>query len=294
MRYNTINNSLFINNRERFADSLPNNSINLVLANLRYPKNGDMYYPFRQDSDFFYLTGIEFPEALLVIIKKEDEVKEILFTKETNEKIMLWDGPRPNKEEANQISGISDVRWYSEFDSFIKSIDNSYEHCSINLNANRRVETNMPSAASSILQQYQEYVGQYKWEDNCSLIHQLRLIKSDIEIELLRKAISITHKAYLKVLEELKPKMREFEIEAIMRREMYSEGAQELSFEPIMAAGANACILHYINNDDVCKDGDLILMDFGAEYANYAGDCSRTIPINGKYTRRQRQVYEAV
>ncbi|MEA1873060.1 MAG: Xaa-Pro aminopeptidase [Bacteroidota bacterium] len=293
MRYKKIPSSLFIDNRKKLSKRLPNNSITIICANIEYPRNGDQYFQFRQDSDFFYLTGIDFPNALLVILKTNLEIHEILFTQETNENIMLWHGPRPDKSESTEISGVRDVRWIDEFPEFLKSIEKSYQNLFLNLSAGRRMDTALKTPAQLLFEaNYDAFNGIYP-TDICDEIHKLRLIKSDYEIALIKKAINITKYAYEQVLKSIKPGY-EYEIEAILKHAMMSQGAGDFSFAPIVASGANACILHYVNNDALCNNGSLLLMDFGAEYANYAGDCSRTIPINGTYSKRQTEIYNAV
>jgi len=294
MRYKNIPSSLFINNRNKLIKNLPDNSLTLICANIEYPRNGDQYFKFRQDSDFFYLTGIDFPDALFVILKTDLKTHEILFTQETNEHIMLWHGPRPDKAESTAISGIKDVRWMDEFPEFLKTNKSSYLNLLMNLSAGRRMDTPLKTPAQLLFEANFDTFNDKDPSDICAEIHTLRLVKSDEEIALIKKAVNISKLAYLQVLKSLKPEIYEYEIEAILKQAMMSQGADDFSFAPIVASGKNACILHYVNNDALCKDGSLLLMDFGAEYANYAGDCSRTIPVNGTYSKRQTEIYNAV
>lgn len=294
MKKTDLSSKFFTRNRETLASQLPDNSLTIVCANLQYPKNGDMFFDFRQDSDFFYLTGMEVPDCLLVLFKLKDSYREILFTKETNEHIMLWEGPRPDKAMASDISGIKDVRWLKEFQAYLQSIKGHYDKLYMNLSAGFRSGTLLKTAAKFLFNENKDLFSSLKPHEITHRLVEQRLIKSDEEIEMLKKAVAITKTAYLKVLKKVKPSITENEVEAVMRYEMKVKGAHDMSFAPIMAAGKNACILHYVHNDDVCKDGDLLLMDFGADYSNYAADCSRTIPINGKYSERQTQIYNAV
>ncbi len=294
MRYQTIPADLFVQNRKNLLKKLPDNSIVILAANIEYPRNGDQYYPFRQDSDFFYLCGLNFPAAVLVIEKSGGNLNEILFTQETNEHIMLWQGPRPDKLESKKISGIQDVRWLDEFGVYVLRISSQFDHFYLNLSGGRRMDTNLATPVSLLVMQYPDSLVHIDFEDICPEIHALRTVKSESEIQLIRKAIQITKDAYFQVLKAVEPEKFEYQIEACLRHEMLSQAADEMSFAPIVASGKNACVLHYVHNDGVCKDGDLLLMDFGAEYANYAADCSRTFPVNGKYSPRQAQIYQAV
>ncbi len=294
MRYQKIPSTLFVGNRKSLGARLPENSITIICANMEYPRNGDQYFPFRQDSDFFYLTGIDFPNALLVIMKTVSEIHEILFTQETNEHIMLWHGPRPDKTESRAISGIDDVRWMNELSEFWGTNGTLHQNFFMNLTAGRRMETDFKTPAQLLFNTHQDAFKGISPKDICHEIHNLRLVKSEPEIALIKKAVQITRLAYEHVLKRLKPGMYEYEIEAILKQTMMSHGAGDFSFAPIVASGKSACILHYVHNNALCNDGSLLLMDFGAEYANYAGDCSRSIPVNGKYSKRQAKIYNAV
>lgn len=294
MKKTELPSEFFIRNRQELSESLPDSSLTIVCANLQYPKNGDQFYDFRQDSDFFYLTGMEVPDCVLIMYKTGGEYREVIFTKETNDHIMLWEGPRPDKELASEISGVKDVRWLKEFRVWLESIKGHYDKLFMNLSAGLRSDTQLTSSAKILFNEHKELFSFLKPFGICPRIQEQRLVKSSEEIAMIRKAVAITKGAYLKVLKDLKPSMREYEVEAIMRYEMQVAGAHDMSFAPIMASGSNACILHYVHNDDVCKDGDLLLMDFGADFTNYAADCSRTIPVNGKFSLRQAQVYNAV
>ena len=294
MKKTNLSPAFFVRNREILREKLPDDFLAVVSANIQYPRNGDQFFAFRQDSDFFYLTGIEVPDCILVMYKSGGETREILFIKETNEHIMLWEGPRPDKAMASAISGVKDVRWLKEFQAWLKSIHGRYAGLFMNTSAGLRSGSPLETAASLLYAEHKTLFAMLTPVDICSFIHEQRLVKSEEEIATIRKAVSMTKQAYQKVLKEVRPSMAEYEVEALMRYEMQIAGAHDMSFAPIVASGANACILHYVHNDDICRNGDLLLMDFGAEYSNYAADCSRTIPVNGKYTERQAQIYNAV
>ncbi|MDA3911667.1 MAG: M24B family metallopeptidase, partial [Bacteroidales bacterium] len=187
-----------------------------------------------------------------------------------------------------------DVRWMNELPEFLRTSGDKFTRLFMNLTAGRRMKTDLISAAQLLYNTYRERFNNISPTDICQEIHKLRLIKSEHEIALIKKAVNITKSAYAQVLNSVKPGMYEYEIEAILKQTMMSHGAGDFSFAPIVASGANACILHYVHNDAICNKGSLLLMDFGAEYANYAGDCSRTIPVNGKYSERQAEIYNAV
>lgn len=269
----------------------------IVVSNVNYPRNGDQYYPFRQDSDFFWLTGIEQDWSYLIMHKDIDAILyEAVLIKETNKQIRLWDGPRLDKSQAGKVSGINDVFWMDELEPMLKKYISMSRKISLNLNESRKINTVIKTPGklfydqfSSVFSASGKAIG-----DICPRIHELRVIKEPEEIDLIRKAIDITHHAYLSVLQNLKPGMTEYQVEAIIRHEMLNHGVDHMSFAPIIAAGESACILHYTKNDKTCEDGELLLMDFGAEYSLYPSDCSRTIPVNGRYTKRQKQIYEAV
>ncbi|MFO7790162.1 MAG: aminopeptidase P N-terminal domain-containing protein [Bacteroidales bacterium] len=286
--------TLFKKNRQKLAKTLQAGETAIVVANLNYPRNGDQFYPFRQDSDFFWLTGINQDCSYLILHKDKTGLHENLLIKETSDKIRLWDGPRLNISEAKKISGIQNVYWLDKTKKLLKKYIEKSKI--ININKSRRVNTDLKTAGDIFLEQYKStlQLSDKTPGDICPRIHKLRVIKEPEEIEFIRKAIDITQHAYLSVLQQLKPEMTEYQAEAIMRYEMQTRGAGNMSFAPILASGENACILHYIKNNKTCKSGDLLLMDFGAEFNLYPADCSRTIPVNGKYTARQKLLYNAV
>jgi Xaa-Pro aminopeptidase len=296
MRYPSIP-ELFKKNRQKLFETMQTGETVIVVSNVNYPRNGDQYYHFRQDSDFFWLTGIDQDWSYLIMHKDIDAVlHEALVIKETNKKIRLWDGPRLDKKQASLASGIQNVQWMDELEPLLKKHINKSRKISINLHETRKINTVIKTPGklfydqfSSIFSASGKYIG-----DASPRIHELRVVKEPEEIDLIRKAIDITHHAYLSVLHNLKPGMTEYQVEATLRYEMQNHGVAYMSFAPIIAAGESACILHYTNNDKTCEDGELLLMDFGAEYSLYPSDCSRTIPVNGRYTERQKQIYEAV
>jgi len=295
MKYQNIPQQLFVKNQNKLFDTMDNGELAILCANINYPRNGDQTYPFRQDSDFFWLTGINQDWTCLFMFKDSNGTPDtVLLTKETNKRIQLWDGPRLDKKQAAEISGISHVEWLDTIEDYLETFLKKATKISMNEKANQHLTTNKESGSGILKKHFSEYFKDREIHDICERINELRVVKEPEEINLIKQAVSISKHAYFSVLNRLKPGMMEYEIEALMRYEILKRGAEDMSFAPIIASGENACILHYIKNDKMCRDGDLLLMDFGAEYALYPSDCSRTIPVNGKYTGRQREIYEAV
>jgi len=294
MRYLPITQNLFIENRKRLINKLPNNSVAILFSNDQQPRNGDQYFPFRQQSDFFYLTGIDQEKSILLITKNGSKSKENLFLLKTNEQIAIWEGHKYTKPEAKTTSGIKSIFWLDDFEITLRetllSTNNIY-----------LIQNELPKFNPDVIDRNQRMGKKIRkqyplnsYHRLAPLLTKLRLIKSAHEIELLRIACDITNKAFRRVLATIKPKMYEFEVQAEIEHEFTINRANGHGYAPIIASGANACILHYIENDKQCKSGDLILFDFGAEYANYTADMSRTIPVNGKYNNRQKECYNAV
>ena len=296
MRYQPINNKLFINNRKNLAGLLEPNSVALFQSSDQYPRNGDQYFTYRQQSDIFYLTGIEQEQTMLMLAPGffNETLREALFILKPNKKMETWEGHKLTKEEARNISGIQHVYWVEDFEMALREVlldsDNFY------LNANEYVKffTEVPERNLRQIWQLKEKYPLHNFKRLAPLMKQLRQIKSETEVDLIRKACKITDKAFDKVMKTIKPGMKEYEVEAEITAEFIRNGANGHGYAPIVASGKNACMLHYTYNDDVCNDGDLVLMDIGAEYANYTADMSRTIPVNGKFTPRQKECYNAV
>jgi len=297
MKYSKIDSNLFKENRARFAAQMKPNSIAIIHSNDMMFRNGDAHFPYRQSSDMFYLTGLDQEEVILVLYPdcpRGNKFKEIVFTKQTNEHIAVWEGYKYTKEDASETSGVDTVFWLDEmqplFNELILLADNIY----VNTNENdRAVMDYLSRDVRHALALKKEYVG-HNFERAQPILKSLRMIKSPHEVDLMQKACDITNKAFRRVLATTEPGKTEYEVEANIIYEFMRQGAAGHAYTPIIAGGSNACVLHYIANDQVLKDGDLMLMDFGAEYANYAADMSRTIPVNGRFTARQKAVYNAV
>ncbi len=296
MRYHPINSSFFEKNRKAFVQQMKTEAIALFFSNDQCPRNGDQYHPFRQNSDFFYLTGIEQEKSILLLApdSPNPRLREALFLLRTNETLEIWEGHKYTKEEAENTSGIKNIYWTDDFEALLKEVM-SY-HDLVYLNSNEyikffpEVETRETRWGKAIREQYPLH----HYHRAAPLLTRQRLVKSGEELDLIREACSITNKAFRRILKFTHPGVWEFEVEAEMTHEFIRNRATGHGYAPIVASGKSACVLHYTENDKICRDGDLLLMDFGAEYANYTADLSRTIPVNGKFSNRQKALYNAV
>jgi Xaa-Pro aminopeptidase len=296
MKYQPIDKRLFTENRKKFTAELQADSIAIFNSNDEMPRNGDQNYLFRQHSDLFWLTGIDQEQTILVIAPNHPlpEYREALFLRKTNEHIAVWEGHKYTKEEARAASGIQHVYWVDDFHSMLPVMMHHSQNVYINLNENDRFVTEVPYRDLRFANELRSKYPNHQYERSGPIMARLRAIKSQAEVELISKACDITDKAFRRVLNFVKPSVMEYEIEAEITHEFIRNCANGHSYYPIIASGANACVLHYVENNKKCKDGDVLLLDFGAEYANYAADLTRSIPVNGKFTKRQQDVYNAV
>jgi len=296
MKYGLINNEIFTNNRKNFVSRLKPSSIAIFHSNDEFPRNGDQNFLFKQNPDFFYLTGIDQEQSILILFPDcpNPLYKEVLFLRQTNEHIAIWEGHKYTKDEAKKASGIENIYWLSEFDVILHSIINYAEHIYINTNENDRYLHTVPYRDIRLYETLREKYPLHKYERSALILRDLRVVKSATEIELTKKACGITRDTFVRVLKFVKPGVAEYEIEAEIIHEFIRQRATGHAYSPIIASGKNAIVLHYTDNNQVCKDGDVILFDFGAEYANYNADMSRSVPVSGRFTKRQRDVYDAV
>lgn len=296
MRYDKINNQLFKENRQRFAQKMDNKSIAVFNSNDIMPTNEDSTMPFRQNNDIFYLSGIDQEESILLLCPDaiNPAHREILFIRETNEHIATWEGDKLNKEQGTDISGVQTVMWANDFESTFRILANASENIYLNTNEHGRAAIEVKSRDRKFIDWCKENFPLHNYKRSAPITYHLRAIKSEIEKDIIQKACKITEKGFRRVLKFVKPGVNEYEIEAEYAHEFLRNKAQGFAYTPIVASGFNSCVLHYVDNEKVCKDGDLLLMDVAAEYANYASDMTRTIPVNGKYTPRQKEVYNAV
>lgn len=294
-RYKNIPNSLFIKNRANFIKQMKPNSMAIFFSNDLMPRSADGFHSFRQNPDFYYLTGIDQEECALIIYPdaQNNGHKEILFLKETNEHIAVWEGEKVDKETGIALSGIEVIKWNDQFESILGHLSGYLETFYLNINENDRSGSPVATKELRFAKEMKERFPLHKFERSAPIMAKLRSIKHQEEIDVMQTACNITEKAFRNVLATTKPGMMEYEVEAEIISTFIRNGATGHAYSPIIASGANACVLHYVTNDSVCKDGDLLLFDFGAEYANYASDMSRTIPVNGKFTPRQKEVYNA-
>ena len=296
MKYLPINSSLFIENRERLSQLLKPKSLAIFNSNDPMPTNADGTMGFHQNSDLFYLTGIDQEESVLLLFPNcpDPKHREVLFLKETSELIAIWEGYKYTKQHALEVSGIQKIYWTSQFETVLNTLVYEAENIFLNSNEHLRNHSSVQTRDTKFIIWAKEHFPLHKFKRVAPLMHQLRSVKSFLEIELITKACQITELGFRRLLNFVKPDVTEYEIEAELIHEFVRNRSKRFAYSPIIASGANACVLHYLENNQVCRDGDLILLDVAAEYANYNSDLTRTIPINGKFTTRQRAVYNAV
>lgn len=295
IRYERIDRLLFETNRSRLINLLPPSSLAIIQSNDRMPRNGDQFFPFRQNSDFFFLTGVEEEKSILLLCPNHpnEQVREVLFIPHYTADQLQWEGEKYTPSLAGSVSGIANVRYLDTFDSALKE---AMEYCvTVFLNGNEypRFTTEVLSRDLRFASHLRQSFPVHTYARLAPLLKELRLIKQEQEIALMRKACGISGEVFEEVLQMTSPGSIEYDIEACISSG-FMRRAAENAYPPIVASGRNSCVLHYTHNNSPLRDGDLLLLDFGAEYANYASDCSRTIPVNGKFTPRQREVYQAV
>lgn len=290
-----IDNALFVGNRERFMKKMIEDSVAVFWGNFRFPKSADMFFDYRQNSDLYYLSGSLDEEAVLVLWKsKTGECKEFLFIADFDDEKALWDGVEPSDDLAREISGIEKVLPVSQFEKMFRRIVTEVSSIYVNVNEHNRFMSEVKNKNEVMAEKLQQqYVG-YNFLRSAPLLAEMRVIKSKIEIELMKEACRITGDTFEKVCKFLKPGVFEYEVEAEILANFRRHGATGPAYGSIVAAGEKNCVLHYQDNNRACKDGDLLLLDFGCEKDGYASDLSRTLPINGKYTERQGKVYDSV
>jgi Xaa-Pro aminopeptidase len=296
MRHAPIDPQLFIENRRRLAAQIKPNSITVFNSSDVMPKSADGVHPFSQQTDLFYLSGIDQEESTLVLFPdaREEKHREVLFLRETSEPIALWEGQKYTKDEAAAASGVKTVYWNSQFDSVFRPLVFQAERIYLNSNEHLRAEAVVETRDTRFGKWCREAFPLHRYQRLAPIMHDLRAVKSSIEVELIRQAGEISGRAFRRLLDFIRPGVWEYEIEAEIWHEFLRARSRGPAFQTIVASGADSCTLHYVKNDKQCKDGDLVLIDFGAEYANYAGDLTRTVPVNGRFTPRQRAVYDAV
>lgn len=296
MRYSAIDSKLFENNRLRFVSQLLQGSMAVFFSNDLMPTNADGTMGFKQNSDMFYLSGIDQEDTILILFPEhpQKEYRQILFVKETNETIAIWEGNKLSKEEAKATSGIEHVYWTHQFEQVLKNVIFDAENIYLNTNEHTRAEHEVITQNDSRIKWFKEKFPLHNYKRAAPILQQLRMIKNSQEIALIKNAVDITELAFRRLLSFVKPGVHEYEIEAEIIHEFIRNKSRGPAYASIVASGLNACVLHYTDNNQKCKKGDLILMDFGAEYANYAADLTRCLPVSGKFSNRQKEVYTSV
>jgi Xaa-Pro aminopeptidase len=296
VKYHPINSKLFINNRKQLTSLLAPGSIAVFQSTDIMPTSADGIMPFVQDADLYYLTGIDQEETILVMFPDfpDEKMREILFLKQTNEHIAIWEGHKYTKEEAVAASGIGTIMWVSNFEQTFNTLMAEAQQVYLNSNEHIRAVVEVETRNARFVKWCQQHYPLHRYRKVAPLMHQLRAIKSQYEIDQLATACKITEQGFRRILKFVKPGVTEYQIEAEYIHEFISHRSDGFAYEPIIASGASACVLHYVENNKSCHDGEVLLMDVGASYARYNADMTRSIPVNGKFTNRQRAVYDAV
>ena len=296
MKYPLVDRQLFEINRQNFTKRLSANSIAIFQSNDEFPRSGDQTHLFKQNADLFYLSGIDQEETILFLFPDcpNPLYREVLFLRQTNEHIAVWEGHKLTIQEAKNVSGIDTIYWLDEFWNILPAIISYAESIYLNTNENDRYAHKVPYRDIRFIEKIKNLYPLHNYKRAALIMRELRPVKSEIEIELTKKACEITRDAFVRILKFIKPGVAEYEIEAEIIHEFIRQRATGHAYNPIIASGKNANILHYNDNNQICKDGDVILFDFGAEYANYNADMSRSVPVSGRFTKRQKDVYNAV
>lgn len=296
MKYTPLPASLYIKNRAKLAAKMAKNSVAIFNSNDIMPTNADGTMKFRQNNDLFYLSGIDQEESILLLAPDcpNPAMREVLFLKETNEHIAIWEGHKYTKEEAEATSGIKNIQWLDKFDLIFSTVMALSDRVYLNTNEHLRAGVVVETRDARFIKTCKEQFPLHEYERAAPLMHELRGVKEQEEIDQLQIACDITEKGFRRILNFVKPGVTEYEIEAEYLHEFLRNRSKGFAYEPIIASGISACVLHYLENNKACNDGELLLMDVGAEYGNYNADMTRTIPVSGKFTDRQKAVYNAV
>lgn len=296
MKYERIPSDLYVKNRKKFAQQMKANTLAVFNSNDIYPISADSSIPFQQHRDILYLSGVDQEESILVIFPScsNERHKEVLFLKETSELIAIWEGEKLTKESAFEVSGIKTVYWLEQFPVIFKQMMAEAEGIYLNTNEHLRANTEVETREDRFIKKVKGDYPAHQVHKSAPIMHRIRSVKEQVEIELLQRACKITEAGVRRLLKFIKPGVWEYEIEAELAHEFLRSRSQGFAYTPIIASGKNACVLHYIENNQLCNDGDVILLDVGAEYANYSSDLTRCIPVNGRFTARQKAVYNSV
>ena len=296
MRYIPLSSSFYRSNRARFMDAISQGGLAVFNSNDIYPISADSKMPFQQHRDIFYLSGIDQEESVLLLFPdaKNSNHREVLFVKKTNDHIAVWEGAKLSQKEATNISGIQTVLWTEDFNSLFNQLTKEAKSIYFNTNEHYRANIETQTREDRFIEWAKKKYPTHQHEKSNFILQRLRSLKHKEEICQIQQAINITEKGFRRVLDFVKPGVWEYEIEAEFVNEFIKNRSKGFAYSPIIASGRNSNVLHYTQNNSKCQSGDLILIDVGAEYGNYASDMTRTIPVSGKFTPRQRRVYDAV
>jgi Xaa-Pro aminopeptidase len=296
MKYHQIDNQLYIKNRAKFIAQMKPNAVAVFNSNDIYPVSADSTLPFAQHRDILYLSGVDQEESILLLFPDApyDNLKEILFLRETNEKIAVWEGEKLTKERAIAVSGVKNIMWLQDFHKTLQQIMAYADMMYINTNEHYRATIETETREARFIKWWKDQYPAHQVAKSNPILQRIRSVKETEEVDLLQAACDITEKGYRRLLSFVKPNVMEYEIEAELAHEFLRNRSKGFAYTPIIASGKNSNILHYIENNQQCKDGDMILLDIGAEYANYSSDMTRMIPVSGRFSDRQKAVYKAV
>jgi Xaa-Pro aminopeptidase len=294
MEYKEIPSAFFAGNRKRLLPLLEDKSLALFFSNSQMPRTGDQHFPFRQNANMFYMSGINLPNAILAICPQHPDpnFREILFVEQITQEKMIWEGCKHSVESLRHISGVQTVFWTSDFERILRNLAYHSEHIYPDMAESIKFSSEIKGQEFSYVDKIKSDYPLHHYHRLFPLLADMRLIKSPYEIAQIKEACRITEQAFERILHFIKPEVWEYEVEAEIMHEFIRNRAC-YAFDAIVASGKNACTLHYMNNDSMCRKEDLLLLDFGAEYANYASDLSRTIPVSGRFSNRQKQIYDA-
>ena len=296
MKYHPIDRNLYIKNRAKFMAQMKPNSVAVFNSNDIYPVSADSTLPFAQHRDILYLSGVDQEESILMLFPDApyEHLKEVLFVRETNDHIAIWEGEKLTKERAFEVSGIKTVIWVQDFHKTLKEVMIYADKMYLNTNEHYRSSVETETREDRFIKWWKQNYPAHQVEKSNPILQHIRSIKESEELDLIQKACDITERGFRRILSFVKPNVMEYEIEAEFAHEFLRNRSKGFAYTPIIASGNNANVLHYIENNQQCKAGDLILLDVGAEYANYSSDMTRTIPVSGKFSDRQKEVYNAV
>ncbi|MEY4604637.1 MAG: hypothetical protein RIT43_1929 [Bacteroidota bacterium] len=296
MKYDRISKDLYIRNRQKFTAHMENGALAVFNSNDIYPISADSTMPFQQHRDILYLSGVDQEESILVLFpdSKDKEHREVLFLRETSEHIAVWEGEKLTKEAAFETSGIRKVYWLNQFDSVFRKLMAEATAVYLNKNEHLRASLEVETREDRFIKKIKQDYPAHEVRKSAPILHRIRSVKEKEELDLMQRACNITEAGFRRVLQFIKPGVWEYEIEAELAHEFLRNRSRGFAYTPIVASGKNACVLHYIENNKQCNNGDVILLDVGAEYANYASDLTRCVPVSGRFTPRQKEVYASV